>query len=355
MIIVSGPSRERVGPSKHRLIRDAAHLRNLGLKVAPTVPRSRTGERFGRAIYTLTARQQPSRRVAVHAHIHQSHDHERMLGRAFWLIVAFAGIEVVGAWVGNSLTLAADAGHMLLDASALGLSWFALRLSRRAHDDQLTYGYHRFQVLAAFVNALALLGLCVWILIEAAARMRTPEAIVPVPVLIVAVAGLLVNVVAYRMLHGTDNLNVRSAALHVLGDLLGSVAAIASALAVIFFGWRLADPLLAVAVVAILVRGACRVLWESARILLEAAPKGVDLNAVRMTLTQIAGVSEVHHVHVWALTGEKPLLTLHARVSEGTDEQSAMSRIKQVLLETFGIDHSTVQVERSECPDQDHG
>jgi len=267
------------------------------------------------------------------------------------VIAAFALVEVAGAWLGNSLTLAADAGHMFLDASALGLAWWAMRLSRRGHDDRLTYGYHRFQVLAAFVNGLALMALCVWILVEAAGRLRAPEAIQPLPVLVVASVGLVVNLVAYRMLHGSDNLNVRGAALHVLGDLLGSVAAIASALAVLWFDWRYADPILAVAVVAILARGAWRVLRDAASILLEATPKGVDIEAVRDALTQITGVAEVHHVHAWALTGEKPLVTLHARVSDGTDEQSAMNGIKHVLLETFGIDHSTVQVERADCPD----
>ena len=261
-------------------------------------------------------------------------------------------IEVAGAWLGNSLTLAADAGHMFLDASALALAWFAVRLSRRTHDDRLTYGYHRFQVLAAFVNALALFGLCAWILIEALGRLRSPEAIAPWTVLGVASVGLVVNLVAYRILRGSDNLNVKSAALHVLGDLLGSVAAIVSALAVLWFGWRYADPVLALVVVAILVRGAWRILEEAGRILLEAAPKGIDIDAVRCALTQIAGVLEVHHVHVWALTGDKPMLTLHARVAEDSDDQSTVSRVKAVLSTTFGIDHSTVQVERGACPDE---
>ena len=275
-----------------------------------------------------------------------------MLARAFALIAGFMLVEVIGAWISNSLTLAADAGHMFLDASALGLAWFAMRLSRRSHDDKLTYGYHRFQVLAAFVNALALFGLCAWILIEAVARLRSPEAISPLPVLAVATVGLIVNLMAYRILHRSENLNVRGAALHVLGDLLGSIAAILSALAVLWFGWRYADPILALVVVAILVRGAWRVLRDAGHILLEATPKGVDINAVRTALTQVAGVLEVHHVHVWALTGEKPMLTLHARVADDTDEQSTVSRLKAVLRNTFGIDHSTVQVERGDCPDE---
>ena len=275
-----------------------------------------------------------------------------MLARAFALIAGFMLVEVVGAWIGNSLTLAADAGHMFLDASALGMAWFAIRLSRRSPDDTLTYGYSRFQVLAAFVNALALFGLCSWILIEAAGRLRAPEAIAPLPVLGVAVVGLFVNLVAYRMLHRSDNLNVKSAALHVLGDLLGSVAAIVSALAVLWFGWRYADPILALVVVTILVRGAWRVLRDAARILLEAVPQGVDINAVRGALMQVSGVVDIHHLHVWALTGDKPVLTLHVRVAEDADEQSTVRRVKAVLRTTFHIDHSTVQVERGDCPDE---
>ena len=274
------------------------------------------------------------------------------MGAAFWLVAGFALVEVAGAWIGNSLTLAADAGHMFLDAAALGMSWYAMRLSERRQTGRLTYGYHRFQVLAAFLNAVALLGLCAWILIEAAGRLRSPQAMLPLPVLGIAAVGLCVNLVAFSMLHGSANLNVRSAALHVLGDLLGSLAAIAAALAALWFDWRLADPILALLVVAILAHGAWRVLKASASTLLEAAPPGIDVDAVRATLTaQVAGVLEVHHLHAWELTPERPLLTLHATVAEAVDAESVVGRIKAVLQETFGIEHSTVQVERGDCPD----
>ena len=271
---------------------------------------------------------------------------------AFWLVAGFALVEVAGAWIGNSLTLAADAGHMFLDAAALGMSWYAMRLSERQQTERLTYGYHRFQVLAAFLNAVALLALCAWILIEAARRLHSPQAMLPLPVLGIAAVGLCVNLVAFSMLHGSANLNVRSAALHVLGDLLGSLAAIAAALAALWFDWRLADPILALLVVAILAHGAWRVLKASASTLLEAAPPGIDIDAVRATLTaQVAGVLEVHHLHAWELTPERPLLTLHATVAEAVDAESVVGRIKAVLQETFGIEHSTVQVERGDCPD----
>ena len=271
---------------------------------------------------------------------------------ASWLVAGFALVELAGALVGNSLTLAADAGHMFLDALALGLSWYAMRLSRRERTDRLSYGYHRYQVLAAFVNALALLALCAWIAFEAVGRLRAPQAMQPLPVLGVAALGLIVNLVAYRLLHGADNLNVRSAALHVLGDLLGSVAAIASALAVLWLEWRFADPLLALLIVAILVRGAARVLKAAVSTLLEATPAGIDPEAIRATLTsEVAGVVDVHHVHAWELTPERPLLTLHATVAESVDAQFVVGRIKSVLHDAFGIEHSTVQVEHGDCPD----
>jgi cobalt-zinc-cadmium efflux system protein len=289
----------------------------------------------------------------THAHATGTEGHERLVGRAFLLIAGFMLVEVAGGLIANSLTLLADAGHMFLDASALGFSWYALRLSRRGHDHNLSYGYHRYQVLATFINGLTLFGLIVWILLEAWQRLQQPEGMLPLPALAVAVVGLVVNVVAFRWLHhGHDNATVRSAALHVIGDMLGSVAAILAALTVYFTGWLYADPLLALAIVAILGRGAWRLVRDSTHILLEGVPEDVDLQEIRDTLAaRVPGVQEVHHLHAWALTAEKPLLTLHATVDEGTDIGGVVAHIKAVLIEEFGIDHSTVQVEHGPCPD----
>lgn len=290
-----------------------------------------------------------------HEHGHHGariHD-EKLLGRAFFLIGGFMVVEIAGGVLTNSLTLLADAGHMFLDAMALGFSWYSLRLSRRSHDHNLSYGYHRYQVLAAFINGLTLMGLVGWILLEAYHRLMSPEGMLPVPALVVATAGLVVNVVAFRWLHhAEDNATVRSAALHVLGDLLGSAAAIVAALTVFLTGWPYADPLLALLIAAILGRGAWRVLSESAHILLEGVPEGIDLQEIRGTLTaRVTGVEEIHHVHAWALTAEKPLVTLHATVSENADLSATTARIKAVLNDEFGIDHSTIQVEHGPCPD----
>lgn len=277
-----------------------------------------------------------------------------MVRRAFLLIAGFMFLEVAGGVLSGSLTLLADAGHMFLDASALGFAWFALSLSRRSSDDVLSYGYHRYQVLATFINGLTLFALIVWILLEAWERLQSPVAMLPLPALGVAIVGLLVNLVAWRWLHaGKDNAAVRSAMLHVLGDLLGSAAAIASAATVYLTGWSYADPLLAILIAAILAHGAWRLVRESSHILLEGVPAGLDLREIPRTLTaEIPGVLEIHHVHAWALTAEKPLLTLHATVAPETDLRWVVSRIKTVLVERFSIEHSTIQVEHGPCPDE---
>lgn len=293
-------------------------------------------------------------------HSHSSHDHhhhagasEAVLLRAFLLIAGFMGVEAVAGILTNSLVLIADAGHMFLDATALGFAWYSLRLSRRDRDDKLSYGYHRYQVLAAFVNALTMLALVAWILIEAVERLQNPQGLLPVPMLIVAALGLAVNLLAFYWLHDSDdNAAVRSALLHVLGDLLGSVAAIASGVVIYLTGWTYADPLLALLVAAILVRGTWRVLRESSNILLEGVPQGLNLEDVRRVLsTEVTGVTAVHHLHAWALTAERPLLTLHADIEPEQDPVSVVARLKAVLTDRFGIDHSTIQVEYGDCLD----
>ena len=259
---------------------------------------------------------------------------------------------VVGLWA-NALVLVADAGHMFLDATALGLAWWAAHLSKRGFDQQLSYGYHRFQVLAAFVNGLTMVALIIWITVEAVQRLINPETMNPWPALIVATLGFIVNLIAFRLLHDTrSNTNIRSAALHVLGDLLGSVAAIVAAVIVMTVGWLYADPVLTLAIVAILSRGVYGVLRESTHILLEGVPAGVNLAQLKATLTEeIDEVDGVHHVHAWGLTAEKPLLTLHALIPENAKVQNVIGDIKQLLKERFGIEHSTIQIELGSCSD----
>ena len=294
--------------------------------------------------------------LMAHSHHHSDGDISA-LRKACLLITTFMVVElVVGLWA-NALVLVADAGHMFLDATALGLAWWAAHLSKRGFDQQLSYGYHRFQVLAAFVNGLTLVALIIWITVEAVQRLINPEAMNPWPTLIVATLGFIVNLIAFRLLHDTSgNTNIRSAALHVLGDLLGSVAAMVAAIVVMTLGWLYADPVLTLAIVVILSRGAYGVLKESAHILLEGVPAGVNLAQIKTTLTEeIDGVDGVHHVHAWGLTAEKPLLTLHALIPESAQVQIVVRDIKQLLKERFDIEHSTIQVELGPCPDDQHG
>ncbi len=292
----------------------------------------------------------------AHSHHHADTD-IAALRRACVLISSFMLVELaVGLWA-NALVLVADAGHMFLDATALALAWWAAHLSKRGFDQQLSYGYHRFQVLAAFVNGLTLVCLIIWITVEAVQRLINPESMNPWPTLIVASLGFIVNLVAFRLLHDTSgNTNIRSAALHVLGDLLGSVAAMIAAAVVMIWGWLYADPVLTLAIVVILGRGASGVLRESAHILLEGVPAGVNLAQIKTTLTEeIKDVDGVHHVHAWGLTAEKPLLTLHALIPENAEVQQVVADIKRLLKERFDIEHSTIQVELGPCPDDQHG
>lgn len=290
-----------------------------------------------------------------HSHHHTDTD-IAALRKACLLITSFMLVELgIGLWA-NALVLIADAGHMFLDATALALAWWAAHLSKRGYDQKLSYGYHRVQVLAAFVNGLTLLALIAWIIVEAVARLINPETMDAWPTLITASIGFVINLIAFRLLHDTSgNTNIRSAALHVLGDLLGSVAAITAAVAVMLWGWLYADPVLTLGIVVILGRGAISVLRESSHILLEGVPAGVDLAAIKSTLTQeIDDVNEVHHVHAWGLTAEKRLLTLHALIPENAQVQNVVAGIKRLLKERFDIEHSTIQIELGPCPDDHH-
>jgi cobalt-zinc-cadmium efflux system protein len=290
-------------------------------------------------------------------HIHP-HGAER---RVFWAMLLTAGFmvaEAAGGVLAGSLTLLADAGHMLTDTAALGFAWVAFRVSRRPADAQRSYGYHRLQVLAAFVNGMVLLGIVIWIGVEAVRRLEAPVPVLGGLMLGVACAGLLVNLVALRILHGggSSNLNIRGAVLHVVGDLLGSVGAMVAAGVILATGWTPIDPLLSLAVALLILRSAWHLVRQSSHILLEGTPGYLDLGALRSELTAaVPEVDDVHHVHAWSLTDERPLVTLHAHVIEGADGQQALQHIRSFLRQRFGIAHATVQIERGRCTDEHPG
>jgi len=283
-----------------------------------------------------------------HAHAHQLHNERRL----FWtlvLIAAFMVVEVVGGLLSGSLALLADAGHMLTDAASLGLAWLAARAARRPADDLRTYGYHRIQILAALINGIAFIALVVWIAVEAVQRLLQPVQVLGGTMMVVAAIGLLVNILAFVILHAGegDDLNLRAAMIHVLGDLLGSVAAIVAAGVILWTGWMPIDPILSVLVALLILRSAWFVVRRSMHILLEGTPEDVDVEQLRQALReQVPAVHEVHHVHVWSLTPERPLLTLHVVVADDADHTRVLEQIKTLLMQRFHIDHSTIQIER---------
>lgn len=266
----------------------------------------------------------------------------------------FMAVEVAGGLLAGSLALLADAGHMLTDTAALGFAWLAFRLARRPPDAHRSYGYHRLQILAAFLNGIVLIAVVVWIVFEAVQRLNEPVEILGGLMLVVAVVGLLVNLIAFAILHAgnRDNLNVRGALTHVLGDLLGSLAAIVAAVVILATGWMPIDPLLSILVALLILRSAWALVRQSTHVLLEGTPAEIDVPRLKAELVEsIADVDDVHHVHVWTLTSGKPVMTLHAHIREDADGQAALRAIHAICRERFGVSHVTVQIERGHCAD----
>ena len=290
---------------------------------------------------------------AGHSHPHN----RRRLTIALCITGGFTVVEVVGGLITGSLALLADAGHMLTDTAALALAVFAFAISSKPADSQRSYGYHRMQVLAAFVNGLTLLAIVIWILVEAVQRLLDPPEVLGGVMLYIAIAGLLVNVAAFFVLHGGDqhNLNMRGAALHVLSDLLGSVAAIVAAVVIVRTGWMPIDPLLSILVALLILRSAIFIVRKSAHILLEGTPDRLDIAEMKARImANVPGVVDVHHVHVWGLTQERLMLTMHARFREGcVDWGEQIRAIKALLKRDYAIDHSTIEAETPNCADAD--
>jgi cobalt-zinc-cadmium efflux system protein len=231
-------------------------------------------------------------------------------------------------------------------------------MARQPATLQRTFGFRRFPVLAAFVNGMALFLVAAWIVYEAIVRLNDPHPITSGLMLWIAVGGLVVNLMSFAVLHGADrdNLNVRGALLHVAGDLLGSLAAIVAAVIIMTTGWTPADPILSVLVALIILRSAWSVTAQSAHILLEGAPEGVDLNHVIRDLTDhVDGVADIHHAHLWSLDGRRSMMTLHARIRESATGPAVTARIKARLHEAHGINHATVEIETDVCAGEECG
>ena len=305
-----------------------------------------------------------------HDHGHGGHSHagahahdankSRVLIAAI-LTAGFMVAEAVGGVLTGSLALLADAGHMLTDSVSLVLAWYAFHLATRAATARMTYGFDRVKTLVAYTNGLTVFVIALWIVYEAWHRLNEPSPVLGGPMLLVALIGLAVNIAAFFVLHGGDreSLNMRGAILHVVGDLLGSAAALVAALVILTTGWYMIDPILSVLVALILFRSAWSLVHEAGHLLLEGVPASLDRDGIaRDIAAHVAGVREIHHMHVWSLDGAKNMATLHACLDEGTDAHSAVSAIKQRLAGSHGISHATVEPEYGHCADahgDDHG
>lgn len=265
--------------------------------------------------------------------------------------------EAVGGLFTGSLALLADAGHMLTDSVALVLAYVAYRMSEQPGTSRMTYGFDRLKILVAYTNGLSVLVIALWITVEAVQRYTSPEPVLGGPMLVIATLGLVVNVGVFFVLNSGDreSLNLRAAILHVLGDLLGSIAAIAAALIILATGWYPADPLLSVLVSLLLVYSAWKLIRDAGLILLEAAPPNIERNEVADDIAAHAeGVSNIHHMHVWSLDDRQLMATLHARLAKNADAERAIGAIKKRLSEEHGIHHATVEVETGEaCQDEE--
>jgi len=273
---------------------------------------------------------------------HANHHHS--LNAAFWLTAAFAVVELVGGLMANSLALLADAGHMVSDVAALGLAMLARRIAGRPAHTHMTYGYGRAKILAAQVNGLMLWLLSGWIVWEAVGRLADPPIVQGGMVLLIAAVGLVINLIIMRWLHGSSDINTRAVYWHVLGDALGSVAAIIAGTVILFTGWMPIDPLLSFLVAGILVWGGWRLLRETTLELMEGVPQGVDSDAIKQTVQDVVKVIGIHHVHIWRLPDGQLALSAHIQIA-CMDTWNALLPTLLQALKKHGIGHATLQPE----------
>jgi cobalt-zinc-cadmium efflux system protein len=284
--------------------------------------------------------------------------HEKPLWWALALIAAFMAVELAAAFATNSLALLSDAAHMATDALALAIALVAVRLSRRPPDARRSFGYVRTEAMGAMLNGLLLFVLAGYILWESMQRFLQPPQVASIGMLVVGIAGLVVNLIAMRLLHAGsgESLNLKGAYLEVWADMLGSVGVILAALVIHFTGWRLADPIIAVAIGLWVLPRAWTLMRQAGNVLMMGVPEGIDLSAVRRTLTELPGVQDVHDLHVWALASRQAAMTAHLVLDRAADARALRHQAVDLLRERFDIGHATLQVEDTdECFGPDCG
>lgn len=282
-----------------------------------------------------------------HGHHHHHTTNKRVLLISFIAIFTFMIVEAIGGFLTNSLALLSDAGHMLSDAVALGLSLLAFKIGERKATIEKSYGYKRFEIIAAFFNGVTLILISLYIFYEAITRFVEPEQ-VNTNMIFIAILGLLVNVVvAYFLMKGNveDNLNMKSALLHVLGDLLGSVGAIIAGVLMLVFNWYWADPIASIIVAILIIISGYRITKDSLHVLMEGKPNHIDPDSIKTELLNLEGVIDVHDLHIWSITSELPLLSCHLVVEDTSDRDKLILKSRNLLEKNFHITHSTLQIE----------
>ncbi len=287
---------------------------------------------------------------------HHNHNHARCSVRergksrlrlVLVLTSLFFVVEVLGGLWTNSLALLSDAGHMLSDMFALGLSMFAFWLSSRKPSPTKTYGYYRFEVVAAFINGVLLILIALWIFGEAYSRFQEPAAVKSVPMLVIAVLGLMINLLGIYLLHeiGTKNINIRGAMFHLIGDAAGSVGAITAAIAISLTGWTFFDPLVSVLIGLLIIYSAWRLLWDVVNILMQGVPPHIDLDGIKQEMLSVDGVIGMCDLHIWSLTSEMESLSAHVVVEDMGRNKEILEKLTCLIRDKFGINHVTLQIE----------
>lgn len=284
---------------------------------------------------------------------HAGHDHthgmaKQALRLAFFLTIFILAAELIGGFFANSLALLSDAGHVLTDLFALGLAWFAAVQAERPANSSKTFGYHRVGILAALVNAVTLIVIALVILWEAISRFQHPEPVQPLIMFLSAAIGIIVNLfIGFGLQKEGDNLNTRAAALHVFGDVAASVAVIVAGVVILLTGWYPADPILSVGIAVLIAIGAWRILRETTDILLESAPKDINLSELVRDMMRVEGVRDVHDLHVWCIASGMYALSCHASIADVPPSQSAsiLRPLETMLSKKYHIGHTAIQFE----------
>jgi cobalt-zinc-cadmium efflux system protein len=286
---------------------------------------------------------------------HNHHDHYSENKQKLVIILVLTGLfmvaELLGGLYTNSLALLADAGHMLSDVAALTLSYFAILFSTRRATSKKTYGYFRTEILAAFINGVALVGIALFIIYEAYTRIQSPPEVKAPLMIIIAVGGLLVNLTGAFLLHNEskENLNVRGAFLHIIGDLLGSVGAIIAGILIFYWNFRLADPIISIVIALLVLYSSINLINEAVHILMEGVPLHINVDEIREAILEIPDIKDVHDLHVWSIASNKVALSVHV-VTDFIDNKKVLCAINHMLEKKFNILHSTVQIEPEDFP-----